>query len=106
MLDRHVSRRMGRWYGTLSDRELRIETLLYDHLDRKIERLHVLERQITRRSRLPLNYIKQLYDLKVHIDLIRARLEQRRRTGRASSGADGAGPTDAPARTPRRLVAP
>src|SRR6266550_2072103 len=106
LFDRHVRRRIGRWYRTLRDLELRLETPSPDDLDREIERLHVVERQITRRSRLPLEYMKQLYDLKVHIDLIRARLEQRRRTGRASSEADGAGPTDAPARTPRRLVAP
>ncbi len=106
LLDRHVRRRIGRWYRTLRDLDLRLETLSPDDLDREIERLHVVERQITRRSRLPLEYMKQLYDLKVHIDLIRARLAERRRTGRASSGADGAGPTDAPARTPRRLAAP
>jgi len=106
LFDRHVRRRIGRWYRTLRDLELRLDTLSPDNLDREIERLHVLEGQITRRTWLPLEYMKQLYDLKVHIDLIRARLEQWRRTGRASSGADGAGPTDAPARTPRRLAAP
>jgi hypothetical protein len=106
LFDRHVRRRIGRWYRTLRDLELRLDTLSPDDLDREIERLHVLEGQITRRTWLPLEYMKQLYDLKIHIDLIRARLEQRRRTGRASSGADGAGSTDAPARTPRRLAAP
>ena len=106
LFDRHVRRRIGRWYRTLRDLERRLETSSPDDLDREIERLHVVERQITRRTRLPLEYMKQFYDLKVHIDLIRARLEQQSRTGRASSGADGAGPTDAPARTPRRLAAP
>jgi TRAP transporter TAXI family solute receptor len=107
LLDRHVRRRIGRWYRTLRDLELRLETLSPDDLDREIERLRALEGQITRRTRLPLEYMKQLYDLKVHIDLIRARLEARCRDGVASSRVtDVAEPTDALARTPRRLAAP
>src|SRR5206468_5777176 len=74
LFDRHVRRRIGRWYRTLRDLERRLETSSPDDLDREIERLHVVERQITRRTRLPLEYMKQLYDLKVHIDRKSTRL--------------------------------
>jgi len=107
LIDRHIRRRIGRWYRTLRHLELRLDTVSSDDLDREIERLHALEAQITRRSRLPLEYMKQLYDLKLHIDLIRARLEERRREDSASSrGPAAAAPTDVLARTPRRLAAP
>jgi len=97
LFDRHVRRRIGRWYRTLRDLELRLDALLPDRLDTEIEHLRAVEAQITRRTWLPLEYMKQLYDLKVHIDMIRIRLEERRRRLQAPA-------TRADAAEPRSIV--
>jgi len=77
LLERQARRRIGRYYRTLRDLELRIDTMPLDEVDSAIAHLDVLERQITRRPWLPLELMKQLYDLKLHIDLIRNRLDER-----------------------------
>jgi hypothetical protein len=71
-----VRSRIFRWYDQLAKLD---QELLADGSDRRlgelVARLNWIEGQVTRIS-VPLGYSKDLYDMRVHIDLLRRKLAE------------------------------
>jgi TRAP-type uncharacterized transport system substrate-binding protein len=80
LMDRQLRRYIGRWYRTLREVEARADTLPPEEVKPEIDRLRALEAEIMRRPRLPLDHLKEVYEIKLHLGMLVSRLEARCRT--------------------------
>lgn len=78
LLDQRHRRRIARWYAGLRSCDVRLEALGADEVERGIARLGALQQEVTQATLPPL-YIGEMYNLKMHIGLVRDRLEAHRR---------------------------
>ena len=75
-----------RWYGDLRRLEevLRQEQAPDEDLETALQALGGLEREISEQVSVPLSYMDELYDLQLHVELTRTKLERhRQRPGRS-----------------------
>jgi uncharacterized protein len=84
LLERRHRQRLARWYQQLRECDRRCEALAGEDLERDIDRMRALQREVTSHASLPALYFGELYNLKMHISHVLARLEERQRTSSAS----------------------
>jgi TRAP transporter TAXI family solute receptor len=79
-LDHHIARRAaGGSGGSDDDDEADDKGAGVDDLARDRAVLRVLDRELSVRSPVPLSYMQEFYNLRVHVDLLRRRLEGQQR---------------------------
>lgn len=86
MLDRRRRQKIARWYQALRDCDLRCDKLPLDGVEDAILEMSELAREVTEGPKLPPLYLGELYNLKMHIELMLKRLEERRRRLLAERG--------------------
>jgi len=70
-----IRARVFRWYGTLSDLDARLsDSPSSEELDNCRKILGTLEHELAR-VKVPLSYMAEYYNLRMHVDLVRRRLE-------------------------------
>jgi hypothetical protein len=90
VLDRRNRQRIARWYARLRSSDLGLDALQgADEIEREIARLEALQQEVMA-AKLPPLYIGDMYNLKMHIGLVRDRLEARRRARGARADAPAA----------------
>jgi TRAP transporter TAXI family solute receptor len=68
-----------RWYSALRDLDQKLEELdSLQQIDTELDKLHTLERELAHQISVPLSYMGEFYQLRLHIKLIVDKLEQRR----------------------------
>jgi TRAP transporter TAXI family solute receptor len=75
-LDHHITDRAAARDGVDASSH---DTAEADDVARDMAVLHVLDRELSQRSPVPLSYMQEFYNLRVHVDLLRRRLERQRR---------------------------
>lgn len=78
MLERRQRARIARWYAVLRDAEQRCASPVCEVVDGEIARLREIQRDVAGLRDTPALHLGELYHLKMHIDLVLARLERRR----------------------------
>jgi len=73
-----VRSKIYRWYETLRQVDSRIESLDIHVIDQEIQRLSALHNELITQVPIPLSYMSEFYNLRVHINLILMRLKERR----------------------------
>jgi TRAP transporter TAXI family solute receptor len=73
-----VRMQIFRWYRDVRKVERQIPMLSVEEIERHIERLEELHELLTKNVRVPLFYLQEFYDLRVHLNLVIQRLEKRR----------------------------
>jgi hypothetical protein len=81
MLTQRRRHRIARWYKTLQDCDLRLDTMTPEAVDVEIARLRALRHEIDEVTHVPPLLMGEFYNLKLHIDLVLRRLEERRGAG-------------------------
>ena len=78
LMDRRHRGRIARCYAEVRACDQQCDGLTLDDLDRRIARMRELDREVTHLN-LPVLYIGETYNLKIHIGILLRRLEKRRR---------------------------
>jgi TRAP transporter TAXI family solute receptor len=78
MLAQRKRHRIARWYAALQDCDLRLDTMTPEAVDGEIARLRGLRHEIDEVTHVPPLLMGEFYNLKLHIDLVLRRLEERR----------------------------
>jgi TRAP transporter TAXI family solute receptor len=81
MLTQRKRHRIARWYAALQDCDLRLDTMTPEAVDVEIARLRGLRHEIDEVTHVPPLLMGEFYNLKLHIDLVLRRLEERRGGG-------------------------
>jgi TRAP transporter TAXI family solute receptor len=81
MLTQRKRHRIARWYAALQDCDLRLDTMTPEAVDVEIARLRGLRHEIDEVTHVPPLLMGEFYNLKLHIDLVLRRLEDRRGGG-------------------------
>jgi TRAP transporter TAXI family solute receptor len=81
MLAQRKRHRIARWYATLQDCDLRLDAMTPEAVDVEIARLRALRHEIDEVTHVPPLLMGEFYNLKLHIDLVLRRLEERRGAG-------------------------
>lgn len=77
MLKWRINRKINRWYKSIQSIDILLnESLPPDQLDGLIRRLEDIEQKVTGIA-VPAGYADKLYDLRVHIDLVRTKMSTR-----------------------------
>jgi TRAP transporter TAXI family solute receptor len=66
-----------RWYETLHQVDRQLESFDTQVIEQEIERLTILQKELAKQVAVPLSYMAEFYDLRLHINLILSRLEER-----------------------------
>ncbi len=74
-----VRSKIYRWYETLRQVDSRIESLDIHVIEQEIQRLSALHNELITQVPIPLSYMSEFYNLRVHINLILTRLKERRK---------------------------
>jgi TRAP transporter TAXI family solute receptor len=74
-----IRSKVFRWYATLRDIDSKINTITeLSLIEEEIQQVKALQKELVEQVSVPLSYMGEFYDLRMHIQLILNRLEERR----------------------------
>lgn len=70
-------RKIYKWYKKVNELDQGIAQLSFEELDKVLDELKELSRQIKEETNVPLSYMGEYYDLRMHIDMVISQVEKR-----------------------------
>lgn len=73
-----IRSKIFKWYKQLHGIELRLENITKDHLLQVEKEIKVLDKEIKNKTKVPLSYMGEYYNLLLHLELLQKKVENKR----------------------------
>lgn len=73
-----IRRRIKRWYETINEVDRAVATMSLDQIDKNIAILRDVEQEVTENVNVPVGYMDEFYQLRLHINLVQDHLIERK----------------------------
>lgn len=73
-----IRSKIYKWYKQLKQIESQVDEISKKQIDEKIEELEELRKEIYKETKVPLSYMNEYYNLQIHLDLIKKKIDEKR----------------------------
>ncbi len=73
-----IRNRIYRWYDTVHEVEIKVDMMQVGDIDRELAKLEEIDDQLATELRVPVNFMPNVYDLRLHIAQVVGKLERRK----------------------------